>query len=51
MNSIAELTQKSVNPALPEWIQAQISALQLQLAERDLLTRTEKYPEFEVSAR
>ena len=36
MNSIAELTRKSVDPALPEWVQAQISTLQFQLAERDL---------------
>ena len=35
MNSIAELTRKSVDPALPEWVQAQISTLQFQLAERD----------------
>ena len=36
MNSIAELTQKAVDPALPEWVQSQISTLQFQLAERDL---------------
>ena len=36
MNSIAELIQKSIDPALPEWVRAQISTLQFQLAERDL---------------
>jgi transposase len=35
MNSGAELTLKDPNPALPDWLRAQVSALQLQLAERD----------------
>lgn len=35
MNSSAEATQTSVHPALPDWVQAQISALLHQLADRD----------------
>jgi len=35
MNSSAEAAQTSVHPALPDWVQAQIAALQSRLAERD----------------
>lgn len=35
MNSSAEATQICVHPALPDWAQAQISALQCRLVERD----------------
>ncbi len=35
MHSCAELTRKDPNPALPDWVKAQVSALQSQLAERD----------------
>ena len=35
MNSCAELTQGNALSPLPDWVQAQISALQTQLAERD----------------
>lgn len=35
MNSSAEVAQNSVHPALPDWVQAQLSDLQSRLAERD----------------
>jgi transposase len=35
MDSCAELTLKDPNRALPDWVKAQVSALQSQLAERD----------------
>lgn len=35
MNSTADLARQAPDPGLPDWVKAQVSALQFQLAERD----------------